>query len=230
VRRTVLGVLLAASLAILEPVAVEAFGVGAGASLDTTSISISGTYSGVPVQIREGLLPIGFHAFVDTRYLIGSVGFSITQGGTLAVTVGGSTATGGLVGTLEYVDFALYLKYPLRFGTNEFFPLLGLQYKLNVAYLDAAGTDVTPLLSAQEVADLSELWLKAGVGADFYIRSFYIRPLLTVGFKFLSPTDQGGLAAMQSVGYAGASVFYFTFGLDIHLGWVIVNERLSSVR
>jgi hypothetical protein len=223
-------VVVALFISLPKPVTVSALGAGAGGSLDITTIDLSGTIAGLPVSFRENLLPIGLEVFLDTKYLLASIGYSFTRNGTITVTAGGNSSTGSLVGTLEYLDFAAFLRYPIKFQTNEFFPLLGVQYKYNVAYLDGAGTDVTPLLSPQEKADLNELWIRGGVGADFFFGSFYLRPVLTLGFKFLSPTDLGSVAAMQAAGYTSPSVVYFTVNLDVLFGWVIINERLSNVR
>jgi hypothetical protein len=221
---------IALSVATPGPFTVGALGIGVGGSVSLTTIDMRGTYAGVPVGIQEGLVPLGLKLLLDTKYLQGSIGYSLTKNGSLAVTVGGSHATGSIEGTLEYLDFVAFLRFPFNIQNNEVFPLLGVEYKYNIADLDGAGQDLTPLLSPQQKADLSELWFEAGVGADFFFGDFYIRPEITLGFKLLSPTDQSAVTAMQSVGYVSPSMSYFSVNLDVFFGWILVNEKLSNMR
>ena len=200
--KSVAAVLFALSLAALEPVASGALGLGVGCSLALETVDVGGNFSGVSTDARLDTFPIGVKLFLDAKYLEASAGWLLAGNGNVTVGVGGYYAQGTLGQTLSYLTFAAYLKYPFNFRTSEIFPLLGLEYRLNIAALDSAGNDVTPGLTTQQRADLNELWFQAGGGMDFFFGNLSIRSELILGLKFLSPTDQDGLIALQGAGYS----------------------------
>jgi hypothetical protein len=216
--------------AALQPAAAGAFGIGAGGSLGYQTIDLVGTYSDVPVDSRQDIFPYGVKVFLDAKYVQFSVGWLMVSGGSVTVSVPWAYGKATFDQTLSYVTGAVLFKVPFNFSTNEVFPLLGLEYRFNIAALDGAGNDATRVLSAQEKADLNELWLVAGGGADFFFGNFSIRPEITVGLKFLSVTDQGSIAALQDAGYSSASMSYFTINVDLFFGWVSRTGRLSNER
>ena len=76
---------------------------------------------------------------------------------------------------------------PFALGPVSLFPLLGIEYDLNLYLKDADGTDLKAGLTDQEKADLNQFWFKAGAGADFVVyKGLYVRPLVLMGFKLLT--------------------------------------------
>lgn len=194
--------------------------LGAGAALDlTTWGDLKGNVSGFSAEVKEEMKPIDIKVFVDLTYLQLSAGYVMVNGATGTIGIGSATSTMDLKGSLTYISFAGYLKYPFQLGAVSLFPLIGVEYKLNLTDKDGNGNDVKPALTSQQQADLNELWIEGGAGMDFTLGSFYIRPEVLIGFKPLSTTDNGTIAAAQSSGWTSVSLDYFTINLNILVGY-----------
>lgn len=203
---------------------------GFAMSLDFSSLVMKGASSGSPFEIRQSTNPLAFKAFLDATYLQISIGFLGVINGSFSETAGGSTSTGFLMGTLGYVALSADVKYPFVVGSFEIFPLAGAEYRLNLSYTNGAGIDFKGGLTPQQQSDLSELWLRAGVGADYIVRNFYIRSEVTVGFKPLSASDNAALANMQAAGISSPSIRYFTVTFNMLFGWYLRGAKASNLR
>ena len=215
-------------VAVLVCVTAGAFGLsvslGAGAALDlTTWGDLKGDVLGVSAEVKEEMKPIDIKAFIDLTYLQVSAGYMMANGATGTIVVGGSTSTTDLKGSLTYVSFAAYLKYPFLGPPKSvfptIFPLLGVEYKLNLTAKDDSGNDMKSTMTSQEQADLNELWIEAGVGMDLTLGSFYFRPEVIFGFKPLSSTDNDTVSAAKASGWTSISFNYFTINLNILVGY-----------
>ena len=76
-------------------------------------------------------------AFFDATYIQVSIGYMFINGGHLTTTVNGSSSSSDVSGSLSYLTFAAYLKYPFDIGPIELFPLLGIEYRQNLTDKDA---------------------------------------------------------------------------------------------
>jgi small nuclear ribonucleoprotein (snRNP)-like protein len=194
--------------------------VGAGAALDLTIWGdMKGNVSGLSAENKLEMKPIDIKAFVDLTYLQISAGYMFVNDVTRTVVSSGSTNTTDLKGSFTYASLAGYLKYPFRVGAVTVFPLLGVEYKLNLTVKDGSGNDVKSTMTSQEQADLNELWVEGGVGMDFTLGSFYIRPEVLIGFKPWSRTDKDNISAAQSSGWTSVSFDYYTINLNILVGF-----------
>jgi len=195
--------------------------LGAGVTLDlTTWKDVNWRVSGEPFESKAEMKPIDIKAFVDLTYLQISAGYMMVNGMTVTEIGGGPNVITTLMNSLTYVSFAGYFKYPFHVGVVTIFPLLGVEYKLNLTYKAGNGNDVKSTLTSQEQADLNELWIEGGAGMDFAIGSFYIRPEVIIGFfKPLSATDKDIINSYPSAGGTSVSINYFTFNLSILVGY-----------
>jgi hypothetical protein len=194
--------------------------LGAGAALDlTTWGDLKGNVSGFSAEVKEEMKPIDIKAFVDFTYLQVSAGYIMVNGATGTIGIGSALSTMDLKGILTYVSFAGYLKYPFHVGAVTVFPLLGVEYKLNLTSKDGSGNDVKSTMTSQQQADLNELWIEGGAGMDFTLGPFYIRPEVLIGFKPLSTTDNDTISAAESSGWTSVSFNYFTVNLNILVGY-----------
>jgi hypothetical protein len=191
--------------------------VGVGAGLNFTSADLKGTVGGVSSDLNVHEMPITFLAFFDATYVQISAGYMFQNSTT--VTSSGALSGSGTSNSWTYIDFSLYGKYPFVFGSFAIFPLLGIEYKLNLTVKDSSGKDLKSGMSSQGQSDLNELWFEGGVGADFSFGAFSIRPLVLIGFKPLSKSDNDYVSAAQSAGISGASLTWFTVNVDLLFGF-----------
>ena len=73
---------------------------------------------------------------------------------------------------------------PSRSVRSALFPLLGIEYDLNLYWKGRGRERPEGLPHRPGEGDLNQFWFKAGVGADFTVyKGLYIRPLALLGFK-----------------------------------------------
>jgi hypothetical protein len=92
------------------------------------------------------------------------------------------------------VGFSLYGKFPFTIGSVKFFPLLGMDSQLGLAYLDVQLNDLPTKINDLEKDDAADLynsaWIKFGAGVDADLtRSLYLRTSFLYGFKFYSTKE-----------------------------------------
>jgi len=161
-------------------------------------------------------LPVDIKGFIDLTYLQVSAGYMFVAGGTK---FSRDTGRAGFGERFTYATLAAYLKYPFGTGAVRFFPLLGVQYRLNLTLTDSAGNDLKSALTSQQRADLDELWIEAGAGMDLSYGGFFIRPEVLVGVKPLSATDRDFLTAAEASGYTDTSLWFLTAGINVLVGY-----------
>jgi hypothetical protein len=172
----------------------EAAGYGASTQT-TTSALASGTF------IASGV-PLGVAAFFDATYAQASVGWQMVAGSHLntTLTVLGSTTTTDtdLTTTIGNLILALYGRYPFKLGSLTISPMLGVECDINL--IDTvSGVDQRAGMTNDQLANLNAFWIKAGVSADFRLSaSFYVRPVLLIGYKFLSKGESDTISSAPS--------------------------------
>ena len=202
----------------IAPLPIE-LSAGAGVVVDFSSQDTRWTQTGAPHEVKSSTTPVDIKAFFDFTYVEASIGYMIVSGGSVATTVSGSTSTASIAGSLSYITVAAYGKYPIVLGPVKLFPLLGIEYKVNLTDVDASGKDLKSALTSQQRSDLNELWVEAGVGADVTFGRFYLRPEILIGFKPLSSTDNSALSALQTAGYTFTSLSYLTINAGLLFGY-----------
>ncbi len=206
----VVAVLMGSALFAVEPT------FGAVVSLSGISDTLEATDGVDTLSSKESLTEFKFSGFADLTYAQFQIGYSSIVSGEVEIEYPGvGTATGDFEGTLTYLTFGAFGKYPYKLGSLTVFPLLGLEYKLNLAAEDADGNDLKKDATSKEKSDLNELWIKAGAGADFKIsEKVYVRPSLVLGYRFLSELEQDIIADWDDMG-VDASVT--ALGADFNL-------------
>jgi hypothetical protein len=127
---------------------------------------------------------LGFGAFFDMKYVRLDLSYNMSMGVLIDTTTFAGTnltAGGASTNTNAVANFNIQLlgKYPIDLAPGiAIWPALGLEYNLNLAY----GPVGTNMNTNENYNDLNDLWLKAGIGADFKVSdNFYIVPLVLFG-------------------------------------------------
>jgi hypothetical protein len=175
-------------------------GLGETAGYGASTLTVSSA-SGSGTSIASGV-PLGVVAFFDATYAQASVGWQMVLGSHLnsTQTILGSTNTTDtdLTMTIGNLTLALYGRYPFTLGSITISPLLGVEYDINLIET-VSGIDQRAGMTGDQLANLNELWIKAGVSADFRLSSrFYVRPALLFGYKFLSRSQSDTISSAPS--------------------------------
>jgi hypothetical protein len=222
------------SLIVLLILACTAFGqiqlsAGGGASYSPIWMVSKATadepYAGETVTSTVSVNTLSITGFVDATYVEAYLGMLLTLGDVKAST----KFSEGLPGTdSETTDpysgswlvIGALGKYPFKVGDFTIFPLVGFEYDLNLTY-KYDGEDVKETLTDDQLDNLNQLWVKAGVAADFSIAgSLFIRPQVLFGLKFLSQYEKDGIEAFESTpGVADASQTDMRLDVGISVGY-----------
>ncbi len=120
---------------------------------------------------------------------------------------------------MSYLTLGGLLKYPFKVGPVTLFPLLGVEYDVNLVhgatdYFEPQGitTPITP--------DFNQFWIKGGVGADISLgQRLYIRPEALYGIKLLNSAEQAYVTQVQQLGATNVSAGYSTLDFSLLLGY-----------
>ncbi len=202
-------VLLLASLA--APLSTGALGLsyGGGGSLNFSPVTFSGVYGGTPSQVTSQASATAVQ-FFDATYIMVQVGYFLNRGST-EPTSAITPTTSGFAAMLTGLSLGLAARLPIRIGPVEVFPLIGVEYVLNLSYTDDRGDDLRATLSAS-TAFLDELWLKGGLGVDVLLGSLFLRPMVVAGYKPF------GAATVTSAPSSGTlTLAYSAYTIDVYL-------------
>jgi len=158
------------------------FAYGGGGSLNFSPVSFNGTYTGTyssaTSQVTSQASATSLQ-FFDATYVVLQLGYFLNRGSTEPTAASTDTA---FAAVLTGLSVGLAAKYPFTFGPVAFFPIVGLEYVLNLSYVDDKGNDMKAKLSAP-ASSLNELWVKGGVGVDVFLGDLFFRPMVLGGFK-----------------------------------------------
>lgn len=170
-------------------------------------------------------VPLTFSAYFDATYAVVSFGFQVNGSPHEKITTWDGSTKGTTEGSVDeragFLSFSLLGRYPFTLGSISIFPLLGIEYDINLYLKAADGTDLKASLTDQERSDLNQFWFKTGVGADFFIyQGLYIRPELLMGFKLLTTTEREYLQnVMTTFDATTARTTDFVFEGGVQAGW-----------
>jgi hypothetical protein len=187
-------------------------------------LTTSNSSLGVSSDLTNTSIPFHAEAYLDAGYIQLGAGFRLRvlghQKQTLTVSGSTSTVAESDTGTEGYVAVSLYLKYPFTVGQFVLFPLLGIERDVNVLILDAGGNDVRGSKTDQQLGDESQIWLKAGMGAQMALSSWgYLRAQLLLGWKVPNPTENGQVANAKSSPGWDATLYSLEPDLSFALGF-----------
>ncbi len=175
---------------------------------------------------RWTTVPFEFSAYFDATYGQAAIGFR-ANGSTHYVLkwTAGAFSYDNTASNIEdnnrsgFLSLALLGRYPFTLGSVTLFPLLGIEYDLNLYYQDETGVDLKASMTDQEKTDLNQFWLKFGVGADIGVyKGLYVRPLALLGFKVLNSAEKTDLQDAKA-NATSASYVDFVFEAGVQAGW-----------
>lgn len=216
---------------LLTCLATVAFGLDFSAGASATVGTFSSTYHYTEWTVDEWTerwttVPFDFTAYFDATYGMAAVGFR-ANGSTRYVlkwTLGAFSFDNSGDDIEDenrsgFLSFCLLGRYPFALGPVSLFPLLGVEYDLNLYYKDVDGNDLKAALTEQEKADLNQFWFKLGAGADITLyKGLYVRPLALFGFKLLNSAEKDTLENAKA-NAASARYTDFLFEGGVMVGW-----------
>ncbi len=221
-------------IVLLAALAVSAFGLdidlSAGAGMTFGGFTATQYYEDYLViydelKIQGATAPFGFMTWFDATY--GTVAVGFRANGNIHTT----TTSDGFFGPDSseadtdqrwgYLSISLMGRYPFALGPVSLFPLLGIEYDLNLYWKDAAGADLKAGLPDAEKAWLNQVWFKAGAGADIVLwKNLFVRPLVLLGFKVLNADERETIqTAVDSGGANVARKTNFVIEAGVQAGW-----------
>jgi hypothetical protein len=189
------------------------FAYGGGGSFTISPVTFEGTYSSTTSKVTSQV-SVSARQFLDATYFLVEIGYALNRGSTEPTAVATSTA---FAAVLTGVSFGAAVKYPFELGPVALFPIVGVEYVLNLSYTDDKGNNLKSSLSGPRTA-LNELWLKAGAGADIYLGPIFLRPLVEAGFKPLSPGGSSSWTSTHPTGTITVALGSYTVDISLLVG------------
>jgi hypothetical protein len=217
---------------LFAALAVSAFGIdlSVGAGMSVGGFSATEYYEDYLViydvlKIQDVTVPYGVMAWFDATYGTVAVGFRANGNVHTTITSDGFLGPDSSETDTDerwgYLSFALLGRYPFALGPLSLFPLLGIEYDLNLYWKDVDGGDLKAALPEEEKAWLNQVWFKAGVGADIVLsKGLFVRPLVLLGFKVLNADERETL--QNAIDPGGANVARktnFVLEAGVQAGW-----------
>lgn len=199
-------------LLILLPAGAFSLGLayGGGGCLNFSPVTFNGTYSGTSSQVTSEVSATTLQ-FFDATYVVLQLGYFLNRGSTEPTATSTTTA---FAAVLTGLSLGLSAKYPFLLGPVAVFPIVGVQYVLNLSYTDDKGDDLKATLSAP-ASSLNELWVKGGIGVDVFLGNLFLRPVIMGGFKPFGATAVTSTHPTGSLSLGPSSYtidFYILFG------------------
>lgn len=155
---------------------------------------------------RFTTVPWGFAACLDATYAQVTVG--LRGNGNTHEKWTGIIGTNTFSGEPDdnnssgFLALGLLGKYPFGLGkTLTVFPLLGIEYDLNLWLKDQDGVDLKASMTDEDKADLNQFWFKGGAGVDLALgKGFSLRAEVLLGFKLLNQAERDRIDTAESGG------------------------------
>ena len=184
---------------------------GGGGSLNFSPVTFNGTYGSTQSQVTSQVSSTSIQFFDATWFMV-QVGYVLNRGSTEPTSAPTSTA---FAAVLTGLSLGISAKLPIRIGPVEVFPILGVEYVLNLTYTDDKGDDLRAALSVP-ASSLDELWLKGGLGIDVLLGGLFVRPMLVAGYK---PRGAPPVTATPAAGSLTLSPAVYTIDVYVLFGY-----------
>jgi len=164
------------------------FGAQFGGGYSTSASS----YVHFPVSGGGGFL------FFDASYIEASVGVFF---GTMKYDAQAWIfALSGDFGSFTSVNVGALGKYPLELDSFILYPLLGLEYDINIVATNTSGNPIKDKDGNENAMQFSALWVKGGIGGDFDIAdSLYLRGQFLYGVRLPNQYETDSVAANSNL-------------------------------
>jgi len=177
------------------------------------------------IKDKTSTLDVGVFGFFDLKFveldLVFSHGFIWGRKDSDSYTydkngrpLGGSGNSDEIKGSRTGLEIGVLGKYPFNAGRFSFFPLLGLQYRIEIYEFD----DVATMLEKDDEGNFRfGLWANAGGGMDYYLSpSLFIRGEFIWGYKIYDDLEGRFTDSKGENGYVTYS--FLTHGPSIKIG------------
>jgi hypothetical protein len=126
-----------------------------------------------------------------------------------------ASTTNAFAAVLTGLSLGVYAKYPFTLGPVAIFPIVGVEYVLNLTWMDDKGYDLRAGLSTP-ASSLNELWLKGGVGVDVFLGDLFVRPQVMGGLK---PLGAASVSASHPTGSLALAFSSYTIDVVVLFGY-----------
>jgi hypothetical protein len=165
------------------------------------------TAGGLGYKDSENLSVFGANAFINSKYILFSLGYAQTSS-SASYTVkdnllgfGDSSGSTSNAPVKISVALAIYGKYPIDLSGLTLFPIVGIEYDLNLSYKDSDANDLTTTMTSNEKADLNALFIKAGLSADIPVADrLFVRPAVFADYKLHSKLESDSIDNIDKAG------------------------------
>ncbi len=197
---------------------------GAGAKINLNSLYSTETDGVDTLKTTDSNFFIAPEVFFDATYIEASIGYSLFLSGSFKAELNGVSlveadyADMG-IGSISNLTFGIAGKYPITLGGVILFPLVGIDYDLNLTIKDPDGNDLREFMTDDEIADFNNFWLKGGVGADIKVSDvLFVRPKLILGFQFLTDEQKQAIEDDDALGL-DLSIVNMKIDLGVYVGY-----------
>jgi len=191
---------------------------GGGGSLNFSPVTFSGVYgistsnpSGSASQVTSEVSATSMQ-FLDATYVVFQLGLALNRGSTEPTA---ASTTNAFAAVLTGLSLGVSAKYPFTIGPVAVFPIVGIEYVLNLTFADDKGDDLKAGLSGP-ASSLNELWVKGGVGVDVFLGDVFVRPMVLGGFK---PFGAASVTAAHPTGSLALAFSSYTIDACILFGY-----------
>ncbi|MDA3940650.1 MAG: hypothetical protein PF693_15300 [Spirochaetia bacterium] len=194
---------------------------GGGATFDYSSSTMKADVTGYEMSMNQAYQVLGFGAFFDATYLQIGLDYGLVAAGKMTLKVTGSPdVSEDLKGSITFLNFKVFGKYPIDMGSFVLFPIAGIEQRVNLTYKDENGVDLKKDMTDDEKEHINETWIKMGVGADFPLsEGLYLRPITLLGYKIQSKMEKDLVDYYMDMGADSASWNTFGFEFSLNLGY-----------
>jgi opacity protein-like surface antigen len=177
--------------------------ISAGATVNYIFWDAGALDAAPPNDVEENWSFISIGAFVDVTYAMFSVSYAFSLGGpNVILSVDGTkddaaseaNTTNAEKYAAGYLVITALGKYPIDVGGVTIFPMLGVEYQLNLSLTDD-GNDQKDGFTDDQNASLNDFYILGGLGADFNVaENIYIRAMVLYAYNLTpdTPFTAGG--------------------------------------
>jgi hypothetical protein len=212
VKRLALAAVVLLLRAVLPP-AMPGLGLayGGGGSINFSPVTFDGTYNSAASRVTSQVSATTLQ-FFDATYVVFQLGLVLNRGSTEPTA---ASTTNAFAAVLTGLSLGVSAKYPFTIGPVAVFPIVGVEYVLNLTFADDKGNDLKAGLSGA-ASSVNELWVKGGIGVDVFLGDLFVRPMVMGGFK---PFGAASVTAIHPTGSLALAFSSYTIDACILFGY-----------
>ena len=169
----------------------------------------------------------GLNVFFDTKYAVLDISYArayvsgVWEGAPLVLGALPTEDGTVLAGKMDHLSFSLLGKYPMDMGAFTVFPLLGMNYNYVLTFDDIWGNEYLKDVPDHETADLSQLGILGGLGADYNLSdSWFLRGQALFNLRFPSKMANDAADQVEELsGWSADNTLGMAYRLSLGLGY-----------